>query len=134
MAKKKELSSHELKHFGKTIAMVLFCLCAIFTWRNKQIGSQLAFAFGSLFLIIAVFSPQKLRSFEARWMAFGEKLSFVMSHIILALTFFAVFCPVGWVMRKFGRGSLKLEIDRSANSYWIEADHLGSGSRFYKPY
>jgi hypothetical protein len=46
----------------------------------------------------------------------------VFGRIALAVVFFALVTPVGFVMRFFGRDPLRWRLDREAASYWIARD------------
>jgi hypothetical protein len=133
MALQKEKTSAELKSFGQVMALILFVLTAIFMWKGG-VSCYVTLGLGSGFLVLSIFAPDWLRGTERRWLYLGEKMSVVMSLVILAITFYLVITPLGMLMRLMGKSTLKLSLDRAAPTYWERSDHLGSGSRFTKPY
>ena len=59
------------------------------------------------------------------WMKLGELLGRVVSPIVLGVIFFAVFTPVGIVMRLAGRDAMKRRWEPAAKSYWVKRDPPG---------
>lgn len=66
------------------------------------------------------------------WMAFGELLGRVVSPIVLGVIFFAVFTPVGVVMRFFGRDAMYRRFDAAARTYWVKRDPPGPADGSYR--
>jgi hypothetical protein len=66
------------------------------------------------------------------WMALAYPIGWVVSHVLLAATYFLVFTPIGWMMRIFGRDPLERTIDRSARTYWIAHEPGGDPSSYFR--
>ena len=79
-------------------------------------------AAGALFAAAAIFLPVALRPLNRAWHGFGLVLHRIVSPVILGLMFFAVFLPIGLLMRIAGKRPLRLAFDRGAQSYWIRRD------------
>jgi hypothetical protein len=47
-------------------------------------------------------------------------IGFVVSHVVLAVVFYLVMTPIGFLMRLLGYDSMKRSFDPEAKSYWIE--------------
>lgn len=47
-------------------------------------------------------------------------IGFVVSHVVLALVYYAVLTPIGIVMRIFGYDSMRKSFDPGAATYWVE--------------
>jgi hypothetical protein len=43
-----------------------------------------------------------------------------VSPLILGIMFYAVFTPMGMVMRLLGKDPLRLRFDQKLSSYWVE--------------
>lgn len=71
------------------------------------------------FVVIAIVLPRVLGPLNRVWMKFGLLLAAVVSPIALGILFYAVFTPVGVLMRMFGKDPLKLARDPAASSYWV---------------
>lgn len=79
----------------------------------------LPLALGFAFLIIALYFPVALKWFYIIWVKLGEYVGAVVSRIILALVFFLVVTPIGFVMRLSGKDLLNKKTDKIISSYWI---------------
>ena len=66
------------------------------------------------------------------WMKLGELLGRVVSPIVLGVIFFAVFTPVGVLMRAFGRDAMCRRFELAARSYWVKRDPPGPADDSYR--
>jgi hypothetical protein len=82
-------------------------------------------ALGALFAVVTVTRAELLGPLKRAWMRLGELLNRVVSPIVMAVIFFAVFTPVGLVMRAFGRDALSLRYEPKADSYWKRREPPG---------
>jgi len=71
------------------------------------------------FLAVALVRPSLLRVFNRLWMKLGYLMGRIVNPIVMAILFFTVFTPVGFLMRLFGKDPLRLKHDPVAGSYWI---------------
>ncbi len=98
---------------------------------HPKLASQvlpLLFALASLvFLGFALLLPKALAPLNWVWTKFGLLLHKLVSPIVLGLMFFAIFTPVGAIMRLFGGDPLRLRFEPKAKSYWIERSPPGPG-------
>lgn len=70
------------------------------------------------FLVLALARSDALRPLNHLWQKLGLLLSRIVSPIVLALLFYAIVTPVGWLMRAAGKDPLRLRRGQGA-SYWI---------------
>lgn len=132
--KKRDAGSAEaLRRFGFVMAGALGTLGAIAWWRGRAVALWLL-AVACVFLLVGLARPRWLGPVERVWMKFADLLGFVMTGVVLTLTFALVFTPIGLVRRLFGVDSLGLRYDRAKVSYWTPVDPNGPGSRPHKPY
>jgi hypothetical protein len=66
------------------------------------------------------------------WMKLGELMGRVVSPVVLGVIFFAIFTPVGFVMRLCGRDSMYRKFDAAAPSYWVKRDPPGPADDSYR--
>jgi hypothetical protein len=57
-----------------------------------------------------------------------------MTRVVLVLTFFLVFAPLGLVMRALGRRPLTVGPDPAAASYWTPVEKDSAYPRADRPY
>lgn len=131
--REKQKSRDELKSFGQVMALVILLL-AVVPFLKGRLSGLILLLVSQAFLLSSILFPEVLRPIEKVWMAFGEKMSVVMTAIILTLTYYLAFAPLGIIMRLLGRDPLKLKLDRQAESYWEPVATDGPGSRPKVPY
>jgi hypothetical protein len=105
---------------------------------NRQFG----WTFTGVFIVGALFYPwvlalaaasaavtltreQWLTPLNRAWMKLGELLGRVVSPLALGLIFYAVFTPVGIVMRLAGRDAMARRFEPDKPTYWIDRDPPG---------
>jgi Saxitoxin biosynthesis operon protein SxtJ len=98
--------------FCAIVAAVQFWLGHGHAWG--WLVASLAFAGTTL-----VYS-RALRPLNVLWFKFGMLLHRVVSPVVLGIMFFAVFTPIGWIMRLTGKRPLNLAFDAEAPSYWVQ--------------
>jgi fatty acid desaturase len=77
------------------------------------------------FFAAASFAPRTLAPLNRLWFRIGILLGKVMTPLIMAVLFFVVVTPVGFLIHFFGKDSLRLKHDPTAKSYWIERSPPG---------
>lgn len=133
-SRKREKTAAELRDFGYVMTIALLVVSALLIWKNK---SAVLFTIGlaPVFLIPAVFWPISLRVPEKYWMKFADKLSTVMTFIIMTLTFFGAVMPIGLILRLSGKDLIgRFRPRKPVDSYWIPVEADGPGSRPRRPF
>ncbi len=121
------------REFGLVMALALCVLGALLFYRGRS--SSFFFFLGTGFFIIpALLFPLVLSPLEKVWMAFAEKLSFVMTTLIMFLTFYVVITPLALLLRVMRKDLLSLTLEPEAESYWCPVEADGPSTRFYTPY
>lgn len=115
----KKPDKKELRKFAITISSALCVLGSIILWRRGQAGS-IYIAVGAVFFFAGLVWPNSLALLYKAWMALALVLGLIMSHIILALVFFVVLTPIGFIMKIVRKNPLERSLDCNAKSYWIK--------------
>lgn len=106
----------------RSFGFVFAAFCAIVAGLNLWYN-LLAFWWwigaAALFAALAVAAPVVLRPLNIVWFKFGMLLHHIVSPIVLGLMFFAVFAPIGFIMRIAGKRPLNLKFEPAKDSYWI---------------
>jgi hypothetical protein len=106
----------------RSFGLVFTAFCGLVALLQLWTGSPAFWgwlAAAALFAGFALAYSRALRPLNVLWFKFGMLLHHVMSPVVLAIMFYAVFTPVGWCMRLAGRRPLSLRYDPQADSYWI---------------
>ncbi len=126
-------TNKELRKFGLTLAIAFAILGSLFLWRDKPAGPYLLLIAG-FFFIFGLVLPRALMPIEWVWMKVAHVLGFVMTRLLLTLTFYLVITPTGLVMRLLGKDPLRMRLVKNEKSNWVRVDPEGPTSRTDKPY
>lgn len=123
----------ELRRYGLVMAGALLAVSALLFFRGAGVWPWTA-GLSLGFLAVSLLAPGILAPVERVWMVFAGILGFVMTNVLLTIVFFLAVTPTGLLMRLFRRDPLARGFDPGRESYWLETDPDGPGSRPDKPY
>lgn len=112
------------RSFGLVFAAV-FAIVAAWSWWRAGTWWPYAIGLALVFGGVALAAPALLAPLNRLWMRFGLLMSKVMNPLILGIMFFGVMLPIGLLLRWRGKDLLRLKLDPSAPSYWIERQPPG---------
>ena len=107
------------RKFGFTFAALFFLMSISSLLIPRPVRAVLVILC-VVFLACSLLEPQRLHPVNVLWMRFGQLLSKIVSPFILAVLFYLVFLPVGFLLKLFKKDILKLEIDKRQSSYWVD--------------
>jgi Saxitoxin biosynthesis operon protein SxtJ len=81
---------------------------------------------------IGVPYPRAVKPIYVAWMAAAYPIAFVVSHVLLGVTYYVLFTLVGGLFRLIGRDALGLRFDRSAATYWVRRTPQRDLSRYFR--
>lgn len=64
-------------------------------------------------------APQVLAPVNKAWMGIAEGIGFVMSRVVLGITYFAILTPIAVIRRLLGADALEPHFDPERESYWV---------------
>jgi hypothetical protein len=111
-----------LRRFGVVVGVVFLLIAAFVWWRT---GWRIGFwsvgfgSLGALLVLGGLLSPRMLRGVHRAWMALAFTLGFMMTRLILTITFVSLVIPIGLILRVFGKDLLSLRRAPPDESYWI---------------
>lgn len=105
------------RSFGWTFTAV-FALVALFAY-------PWLIAVAALTAAVTLTRAHWLTPLNRAWMKLGEVLHHVVSPLALGLIYFAVFTPVGLVMRLAGRDALSRRFEPARPTYWVRREPPG---------
>src|SRR5579864_4948097 len=73
---------------------------------------------GGLLAAAGVAAPSIIRPIYLALMRVTYPIGFCASHVVLAVLYFLVFTPIGFLVRRF-RDPMTRKFDREASSYWL---------------
>jgi hypothetical protein len=117
--KKRERKS--LRDFGLTVGIAFAVLAALLYWREKAHYVYFIPA-GAVLILLGLVVPIALRPIRKGWMTLAAGMGWVMTRVILTILFFGVLTPIGVIGRLVGKDFLHVDIDESAQSYWVRKE------------
>lgn len=122
--------ARQLRQFGFIAFVVLGVLAVVAYLRGTLFGFEvgdaarvLSAALGAVGAVSALFSlvwPQGNRPLFVALSLLAFPIGFVVSHIVLAVLFFAILTPVGLALRLLGRDLLDRGFESEKKSYWVD--------------
>ena len=77
------------------------------------------------FFAAALLKPALLHPLNSLWIKFGFLLHRIVTPIVMAVLFFGTVTPIALILRMLGKDPLRLKLDRSSATYWIERSPPG---------
>jgi hypothetical protein len=76
-------------------------------------------------LLITIVAPVLFTLPNRLWHRFGLLLNSIVGPVALAILFFVVVTPMGWLLRILGKDFMRIRRDGNCSSYWIARDPPG---------
>ncbi|MBT5874491.1 MAG: hypothetical protein HOH43_13820 [Candidatus Latescibacteria bacterium] len=110
-------SPQEVRKFGITFAILTALIAGYAIYRESDLWMW--FTGGSaFFLVTGLFIRPVLKPLFIGWMTFAHALAWFNTRLIMGVSFFVLFTPIGLVMRLFGKDFLNVRIEKESPSYW----------------
>ncbi len=127
-------SAAEIRYFGVLLAGLIAFFGAMSFLKGRSVT---AFGlWGVAFLVAAVYygvRPMR-RPMYGAWMALVYPIGWGVSHLVLAVAYYLVVTPVGWVLRVVGYDPMSRRFDRTAKSYWLQRRRSDEVSRYFRQF
>jgi len=109
------------KKFGFMLSTV-FMIFAVYLYKidGNLTLILISMAVSTLFIYMALLTPQILSPFARMWIQFGMLLNKIISPFILAIVFFGVITPLAFFFKALGKDPLRLKWDTKCSTYWIK--------------
>jgi hypothetical protein len=114
----------ELRNFGLIWAFI-FCIIALFPLLGSNKIALWALYVSGIFVLLSLLFPQIYQKtyFYQGWIKLGGFLGLINSKIIILFLFYAVFLPIGLILKIFKKDLLRKKLDKSASSYFIDRNY-----------
>ncbi len=107
------------RSFGIVMAVV-FAVIGAWPLLSERSPRWWALIAAALFCSVAFLRPALLAPLNRLWFRFGLLLNKIISPLIMGLLFYGVMTPYAYILRWLGKDLLRLRLDPSAETYWIE--------------
>ena len=122
-----------------SLLLWLFLLGISLLWWNQApqaAGSRILLAVATALLLLWLLLPELLRPVYLAWMVLAFPIGWLISHLLMAMTFYLVVTPIGLIMRLCGYDPMRRRFDRAADSYWQQHEKSGPSNddRYFQQY
>ena len=108
-----------VRDFGSLFALIGVVISAVILYRGGSDTKALTFVIAAaIFGLAGIFSPKTLHPLWKLWMALAEKLSVVMTFVILMLAWCSLVVPMAYILRIFRVKVMDMSFRSPVNSYW----------------
>lgn len=113
--------------------------CALIGWtifrRTHALPWALAIWIPAAVISIAgLVRPSVMKPIWVAWMTAVFPIGWVISHLVLAVTFYLVITPVGLLLRTLGRDPMTRTLDRQAKTYWQPHQQIIDSARYFRQF
>ena len=133
-----------LRQFG-LIALVAFPLVSgICYWQGGLFGFDFGAAtrtvsggllsLGLVAGLLAWLAPGAVRPLYVGLLCITAPIGFVLSYVILGVLFYLVVTPLGLVLRLVRYDPLTRELEREAETYWVEVEPRASTESYFRQF
>ena len=128
-------TARELRVFA-SLQVVFFGLISWIVYRQGAVPLMPLLIMGVSIAIglLGVFRPLMIRPIYVVWMTAVYPLGWLITHTILAIVYYLVFTPMGFIMRILGHDPLQRKFDREAKTYWIARTPAADSERYFRRY
>ena len=131
----KDPGAAQLRWFGVIVALFCGLVGALLHWHFGAPGAaRVVWAVGLALALVYYLVPPLRMPLYLGWMYLFFPIGFVLSHVVLGVTYYLVLTPIGLLMRLFGRDPMHRRFDPEAESYWIARDPNVASERYFRQF
>ncbi len=119
---------------GFVVLNLLLWIATYFRLIEPKQGLKMAFVIGQLIGVVCWLLPQIAKPFYVVWYCFGCSIGIVVSNLLFSAFYYLVVTPTGLIMRALGRDPMKRRLDRTARSYWNDAEKSVDPKRYFRQF
>jgi len=112
------------RHFG-LVFTVLFAALGVLSYFRGGHAFLWLLPLSALIGLVAIIIPRWLRPLNRLWMKLAALLHAIVSPVVLAVLYFLILTPFGFVRRLAGRDTMRRRFDPQIDSYWISREPPG---------
>ena len=114
-----------MRTFGLLLVAFAGLLGLSLVWRRHALGTAevvwaVGAAVGAVYFLVA---PLR-KSIYLGWCYLTYPIGWIVSHLIMVLTFYLAVTPVALILRLMGKDLLQQRLDQAATTYWTPRREL----------
>ena len=128
-------SPRELRWFGLLLVVFAGVVGGLLRWPgDAPAAARVVWGAGAAVGAAYAVIPTLRRYVYLGWVYAVFPIGWVVSHALLALIYYAVFTPIGLILRLFGSDPMERMFDRSAATYWTAHRPERDMRRYFRQY
>ncbi len=128
-------NSTELRIFA-VAQLFFFAVVSVAVYRtfDSWIAAAILLPLATVTAAVGLMVPNWLRRFYIAWMTAVAPLSWLMSHVVLAVVYYGAITPIGLLMRLCRHDPMNREFDADATSYWVPRTTANGVDRYFRQF
>ena len=128
-------TNKQLRIFGGTLAVFAFLVGGIVYHRSSSLAwsagvTSIIFAIAAIGLLL----PRFMRIIYVTWMVCVFPIGWTISHAVMAIVYYLLFTPIGFLRRTFFGDPLTRQLDRDAKTYWHELEPTDDKQSYFRQF
>jgi hypothetical protein len=131
----------ERRSFGRSLLIGLPILATLFFLIGRILGHGLsghaAMTLGGLGAAVGLVFwvlPGIVRPFYVLWYGVSSVIGLIVGNLVLTAVYYVAITGIGLLLRLFRRRPLRVGFDRSATTYWVNAEPPPDVRRYYRQF
>lgn len=115
-----EFTATDGRRFAFPVGTAFLLLAGVLLWRGRATPMWITGGLGLALLAAGVLLPARLGPLYRGWMKMAHAISKITTPVFMAIVYYVIFTPAGWLMRAFGKRPIVHRAD--AGSFWQRTD------------
>lgn len=128
-------SRRELRQFAVILGAFSIVLGALVWYKIRELSiTVVIWTVGFLVALVGYNIPPFMRWVFVGWMVAAYPIGWTISHLLMAVIFYFVLTPIGFLVRLINSDPMQRQFDRTAKTYWTRHDPGRAARRYFKQY
>ncbi len=128
-------SPADLRTFGRLLGPFVGVAGGIVALRTGSLRTAVAvWCLGGLVTLAYLALPAARRPLFVGWTSVTYPIGWAVSHAVMAVVYFGVVTPIGFLVRRFGGDPLERDLEPAVTSYWVEREPEPPVERYFRQF
>jgi hypothetical protein len=125
----------QLKSFGRLWTPLFAIIIGLNLLFNGYVVAAVTIQIiAGVICLVAWCCPKKLKFPFVAAMVVTYPIGVVVGWVLLRVIYYGCLCPIGLMLKVFGKDSLQQRWDLEAESYWIERQEVVGSHRYFRQF
>ena len=134
-----EINTNPSRRDLRIFSLLLIVFCGVVGWMFfRKTGSEttayLIAGIGGCVGLIGSIAPHLARPVYVGWMYAVSPIGFVVSNLVLAITFWGVVWPIALLLGMKKHDPLALQLRKDSETYWVPRPKKTDPRRYFRQY